>query len=377
MKAAHLRLLQKLLALPTAPLCEEHIAAFVRQWANRRQTVSLTTDRFGNMLLRCRRGTRTTRPLIFVAHMDHPGFEAVTMISQDRLKAIWRGGVTPDYFVGTGVRFYDGKRWTRGTIESIKTRKRHGRLRVESCTIRARGTVPTGALGMWDLPDPRVRGHHIHARACDDLAGMAAVLCAMSDLCRSHAHVNVGALFTRAEEVGFAGALCAARTGMVPRNAHVISIETSSEIPGVRMGDGPILRVGDASSVYAPKLTAACERIGQQLARRRAGFTFQRKLMDGGTSEATAFCDQGYEATGVCVALGNYHNMNRQRQRIASEYIDLRDLEALILWLRAIAIADHAPPADHPTLHQRLGELRKQWSTPLRTTVNRVHPPQP
>jgi endoglucanase len=39
-----------------------------------------------------------------------------------------------------------------------------------------------------------------------------------------------------------------------------------------------------------------------------AGITHQRKLMDGGGCEATAFGVYGYQATGLCLALGNWHN---------------------------------------------------------------------
>jgi hypothetical protein len=46
--------------------------------------------------------------------------------------------------------------------------------------------------------------------------------------------------------------------------------------------------------------------------------------MDGGTCESSAYCQRGYDATGICIALGNYHNMNVRRKRIGPEYVDLR-----------------------------------------------------
>ncbi|NNE43420.1 MAG: hypothetical protein HKN12_04375 [Gemmatimonadetes bacterium] len=38
-------------------------------------------------------------------------------------------------------------------------------------------------------------------------------------------------------------------------------------------------------------------------------FKFQRRLMDGGGCEASAFCAAGYRAGGVALPLINYHNM--------------------------------------------------------------------
>jgi hypothetical protein len=36
---------------------------------------------------------------------------------------------------------------------------------------------------------------------------------------------------------------------------------------------------------------------------------WQRKLMAGGACEASVFCQYGYDATCICLPLGNYHNM--------------------------------------------------------------------
>lgn len=40
----------------------------------------------------------------------------------------------------------------------------------------------------------------------------------------------------------------------------------------------------------------------------KSGVKHQRKLMDGGGCEATAFGTYGYQATGLCLPLGNWHN---------------------------------------------------------------------
>ena len=57
--------------------------------------------------------------------------------------------------------------------------------------------------------------------------------------------------------------------------------------------------------------------------------------MDGGTCEATAYLEAGYTASGLCVALGNYHNC-AVNGRIAAENIHLEDWRGLVKLMTAI-----------------------------------------
>ena len=170
---------------------------------------------------------------------------------------------------------------------------------------------------MWDFGGPTVRGNRIHARACDDLAGAAAMLCAMDELARKRESCDAYFLFSRAEEVGFIGAIAACRLKTIPQKCFVVAMETSSERADAKMGDGPILRVGDRATTFTHEATAHCHRIARELERSDRRFKYQRKLMDGGTCESSAYCRLGYEATGLCVALGNYHNVDVKRRKLA------------------------------------------------------------
>jgi putative aminopeptidase FrvX len=372
MKEAHKKLLLDLLALPTAPFNEQYIVDFVRRWAAQRKAVSLTQDRFGNLLLRIRRGNRSTRPLVLAAHMDHPGFEAKGMVSDQRLRAIWRGGVPPEYFEGAGVRFFSDGRWSRGRIVAVEVGLDRGRRRVKTADIEVQNPVARGAVGMWDFPDPVIRHQRIHARGCDDVAGVAAVLAAMDDLTGGRKPVDFAALLTRAEEVGFAGALAACRSGLIPRTARIISVECSSELPGARMGEGPILRVGDRTAIFSAALTEHCGLVAADLAASDEDFTFQRKLMDGGTCEASAFLGRGFETTGLCIALGNYHNVNARSRRLGPEYVDLGDFEQLIRWFVALATSRRPYRQDLPSLQAMLDHLERRDQPLLEQTASRV-----
>src|SRR6185295_15601887 len=95
-----------------------------------------------------------------------------------------------------------------------------------------------------------IRRGQIHGRACDDLGGVAAILATLIELKRRRARVNVIGVISRAEEVGFLGAMAVAAAKELPKNSLVVSLETSRELPGVKMGEGVILRVGDRTSIF-------------------------------------------------------------------------------------------------------------------------------
>ncbi len=91
-------------------------------------------------------------------------------------------------------------------------------------------------------------------------------------------------------------------------------------------------------SVFTPELTDWCGQVAQKLAQRRRKFAFQRKLMDGGTCESTAYVAFGYQATGLCLALGNYHNMNEKTGKLDSEYVSVTDWRNLSHWFEALVL---------------------------------------
>ena len=194
------------------------------------------------------------------------------------------------------------------------------------------------------------------------------MLCCIDRLARSAAGAEGYFLFTRAEEVGFIGALAACRLKTIPRRCFVVAVENSSELPGAHMGAGPILRVGDRATIFSPAVTAHCRAVADKLTASKR-FHYQRKLMDGGMCESTAYCELGYEATGVCLALGNYHNMNVKRKRISPEYVDLDDFNNLVKWFVELCKPQNRYTGRDPTLRARFNKLNRQYGSLLRKTV--------
>ena len=373
LNARHLATLKQLLSLPTAPFAERHVIAAILRYCRSRTAVKASRDTAGNILVHYRSGKRdVSRPICLTAHMDHPGFIVEERLDKHTIRTTWRGGVKPEYFVGARVRFYDetarngrlrgaglSGQWVRGKIESIATATLSGIDRVQTADVALKPDLRSGTIGMWDFPDPVVRGQRIYARGCDDIAGCAALLCCLDGLVRRKIETEAYCLFTRAEEVGFVGAIAACREMTIPDHCLVVSMETSAQLPHAPMGAGPILRVGDKATTFTPAATAHVRRVADKLAAADKSFKYQRRLMDGGTCESSVFCEFGYTATGTCVALGNYHNMDTQRGRVGAEFIDLSDFELMIRWFVELCRASDPFDGTDPVLRANFERLEE------------------
>ena len=85
--------------------------------------------------------------------------------------------------------------------------------------------------------------------------------------------------------------------------------------------------------------------------------------MAGGACEATVFCAYGYDATCLCLPLGNYHNMadlaavqarkNTTPPRVGHEFISVGDFDGLVDLLAACGRG--LPAGD--TIHERIDKL--------------------
>lgn len=346
-----LALAERTMSCPTAPFREGAVIEWIRAFAARQPHLVLRSDGHGNLELRRRHVRASRSPLVLGAHMDHPGFRAIRSTRTQRghrIDAWFLGGVRPECFAGARARFDDGARGVVARVESVRRDARSGDLRVR---LHAARPVAPGRLGTWDLPafrrarrDPDL----LETRSADDLAGVAAILAVLEQAERIDParRADVRGLFTRAEEVGFVGAIAAARGGTLPPGARIVAIEASKALAHAPQGGGPILRVGDRTSVFDDGLTRWLGRVATELAGPRGDrFRWQRRLMDGGTCESTAYQLYGYRCAALCVPLGNYHNMS-ERGRIAVESIRLSDLVGLVRFFEGMIRRDADCPRE-------------------------------
>ena len=357
-------ILTELCSLPTAPFVEQHVIEYARKFVKSHRNLSLRSDDFGNLLIELPGTNRGGPRWVFTAHMDHPGFVAEKMLDGLMLRAAFRGGVRAEYFKNSAVRFFDAGREITGVVKQITVGRERGYP--VRAVLQVSAPVGNGCPGMWDQGGGRTKGGKFHSRVCDDLAGAAAALKTIAELSRRPPKSTVAVLLTRAEEEGFVGAMAASLNPRLLRKSdRLVAIECSAMQPYAPQGKGAIIRIGDRTSVFNSDLSYFITQQAAALAKKDKAFQYQRALMPGGTCEATVYDVYGFAAASICVALGNYHNMDSATKKIAPEYIDLSDWQSMVKLFVRIARAGHEYEPGHRLLKARLEKRFEKWKALL------------
>ncbi len=357
MNASRYRLLMELLALPTAPFREGHVVAFVTHVLERAR-VPHFLDPVGNILVGCddarqyRRKLRAAREPVrlFIAHMDHPGFHGMRWRAPDRLAIRWHGGSPVKHVAGSRVWLADDSGYVgHGRLQKIRLHPAGysiatAEVQLDRGARPARSTPATSLYGGFAFRSPVWRaGQRLYTKAADDLVGVYAVLATALDQfrVRRRAEPPFLGLLTRAEEVGFVGAIGHFELGWLTARDNVVcvSLETSRTLPNALIGRGPVVRLGDRRTVF----DHGGVHVLSEVARAALPKQHQRRIMDGGTCEATAAIAYGLRAIGLSVPLGNYHNQGfeggpdcRRPQGPAPEFVHVDDIEGLTLLCREL-----------------------------------------
>jgi endoglucanase len=354
-------ILTEVCALPTAPFVEGRVVEYVEQFVRARKRLRLSRDQHGNLLVELPGRKRKLPRWVFGAHMDHPGFVSRRLIDNKTVECDFRGWVLAGLMPGARVRFFDDGREITGRVIDVTPEKDEGRgAPAKSARVRVAQPVGENVPGMFDLGEGTVRGKRFLGRVCDDLAGAAAALAMIDRLHASPPAAPVAVLLTRAEEEGFIGAIAAVlEPKLLRKTDRIIAIETSAMQPYAPQGKGPIIRVGDRTSIFNSALTYFLTQRAEAIRKRDKTFAYQRALMPGGTCEATVYDAYGYHAASICVALGNYHNMDRERKRIAPEYIDVDDWKGMVKLFIDVAKNGHEY---NPTNAALRGQIEKRFN---------------
>ena len=326
--------------------------------------LTITTDAYSNIIAKIPGTDVGATPFAMVAHMDHPGFEAVAAHG-DLVVASTLGGIPAGAFaegVAVQVILEDGGR-LRGTVAG-----RHGEesQRQVLISLDQPQSLEFPRPVVFDLTSFQIDGEFIHMRAADDLAGCASILATLAELARSSSSLrpagDVYGVFTRAEEVGLVGARLMAEARTLPADTLVVSAESSRTLPGAEMGSGPVIRVGDAGSTFNGDAEAALIKAREVLQERPEGFKSQRQLMSGGVCEASAFALHGYKTTGLAFPLGNYHN-GAPDDAIEAEYIHRDDFIGGVELM--VEAARQVGNRDTTHFRQRLGPVSDEYKERL------------
>jgi putative aminopeptidase FrvX len=385
------RWLVELTQLPTAAGREGRVVEWLSRWVGERADLMLERDAAGNLVVLARRrwgkgggagfAPGAEGPVFITAHLDHPAFVVERVVSPGTLELSFRGGVMEVFFEGAPIVVHTRGGGAIGAMLIGPAPASSPAGKHYLCELAGAATqVRVGDVATWSLPPAEIDSAGVlHTSACDDLAGAAAALGAMEalrEVCAAkgpEAVLDVRLLFTRAEEIGFVGAIAACKLGTMAKGSRVIALENSRAFADSPVGAGPIVRVGDRLSIFTPWLTNACAKKAEQitgapaqlLASQTAAAAgvggvgkWQRKLMPGGACEASVYCAYGYDATCLCLPLGNYHNMAHLAElqagtydraalgppRAAREYIAVADYLGLVNLL--VALGQDLPRED-------------------------------
>ena len=350
---------------PATAFREDGVARVVAEILDEAK-VPYSTDGYGNIIAHLAGASSdgSIPPIAFMAHMDHPGFEAVA-VDGDFLVGTAMGGVPQSSFeagVPLQVLLPDGQRLVAATAGPYGEASERKAL-ISLADSSRLAEVPLPASVVFDLVDFQLEDGYIRMRALDDLAGCGSTLAMLASLADETPAGDVYGVFTRAEEVGLVGARLLAEAGTLPRETLVVSLESSRTLPGAEIGGGPVIRVGDAGFTFNADAETALIRARETLQARPEGFKVQRQLMSGGTCEASAFSVYGYRTTGIAFPLGNYHN-GAPDGGIEAEYIDQEDyLGGVELMLEAVR---RMPEREDTAFRRRLREIPEEFRERMR-----------
>jgi putative aminopeptidase FrvX len=328
--------LERVASPPTAPYHEWRALDAIAVELKRLGLVP-QRDRYGQLSVHLTRGT-AERALVFVAHTDHPGFE-ITEVRGARGLARFRGGIDPTYFEGRSFPLIIHR---DGVIDGVKATGSgyvHDPVLPDwsagYCEIVSERPLAVGDWAVLDVPAFERRGDELHLRSADDLAGCAVILSTLQALRGETRPFSVHAVFTRAEEAGLFGARLVAEDVSIPKDAYVVSVEASNS-RYAPAGAGAVVRAGDYHNTFSNEAERYLRIAQERLAER--GIATQRRLLPGGTCEASAFVRLGWVATGIALPNTGYHNAGPNGDLVA-EMIRIDDV------LSAIALSAEAAVA--------------------------------
>lgn len=352
--------LKELLYQPTAPFREQHVARCACAQLEC-AGVPYFFDASGNIVVGVASATayrqllnaRDKEPVrVFIAHMDHPGFHGLRWIGKERLAVQWHGGSPLKHLAGARVWIADdGAELGEGQLSNVSLLKAgwaidKAEVRFSPQTLASLKTRKARTLfgGFAFRAHHWSSGKRLYTRAADDLTGVFAIVSTAIDLFRKSSAKKppfIG-LLTRAEEVGFVGAVrhleSSPLTG-AKRSLMCISLEASRTLPGALVGKGPVVRLGDRRTSFDSSGLQVLSELAQKILPGR----HQRRLMDGGSCEATAATAWGLPTIGITLPLGNYHNQGFEggmdcprAQGPAPEFVHLDDVEGELQLCRAL-----------------------------------------
>jgi len=334
MEKSDLSLFLELSNVPTTSFYEELVSNFIKSKLKEYE-IEYFEDKWGNIEVFFK--GEMDKEIVYISHMDHPGFEITEKVSKNLYKAKTLGGL-PKLCdsENSKVKTFNQEIQTKGKLvidnnesnsNEFRFTKSDRWLNKEFVLVELdNDNINYPCPVVFDLPSPKIYKDQIVTPVADDLAGCSLILETLKILKNTKMNYSIRAIFSRAEEVGLFGARLIAKSKRISKDSIIVSIETSSELPGAVSGSGPIIRTGDRASTFDNSGEIILLSSVKELMNEEKNFKFQRQLMNLGGCEATAFSAFGYKVTGISLPLINWHNAN-QDGNVEPERISITDYQ--------------------------------------------------
>ncbi|MCO6432122.1 MAG: hypothetical protein J5J00_14780 [Deltaproteobacteria bacterium] len=360
------KILSETLSVPTAPFCEGQLAAFIGKRLNRLAGIKLRTDRSGNILATYSSRSGKKLPICFQAHLDHPGFQFIKPLSPGLGLAEGLGGI-PENCVRGKLRFFgpDGSSVKATIIKFLRSGSK------KWVHIRHRGSIEPGSAGMWDMAPFREKGSWIAGRGFDDNLGAAILLYLLHHASRRRTAWGFQVLFTRAEEVGYVGAIELVRQKSFKLEKSILTVEMPRSAGALVAGNGVVIRAGDSMMDFDPLVSLRLNALARRLSG-KSWFKSQRGLGLLGGTESTVFQLEQCKVGSLCLPVKDAHNRHEQSGRPAYEQVHRGDLMSLELMLRTIISEPWDLEQPQQELRKKIHGKQRAWAGKLRKASPRL-----
>ncbi len=362
-------LLEEILNCPTAPFREHLIRELISKKMSQ-GNIPHFVDSVGNIVvgasssieLKKILNSKSKKPVFaFIAHMDHPGLHLKSKLSSHKNLFCfrWHGGGPIKGLKNAPIWLADlNGHSSIGEIVSFKSNKSktqitEGVLKIADPEFVTSKNQKEIFGGLHFKQFAWQSNSNIYTKAADDLAGVYSIAKLFLDLnsMRSSLPIVPIGILTIAEEVGWVGCLAHFKAysqwKKSKRKILAISLEASRTLPRARIGGGPVVRLGDKISIFDPAYSEALFALAQKVCHGKV----QKWVMNGGTCEGSVTQTIGIPTIALCVPLGNYHNTNfeggprcsKTNQGPAPEFINLDDLEGMVLIIKALCLNGLSP----------------------------------
>ncbi len=247
----------------------------------------IKVDALGNLIARKGKSSKNGKRIMLAGHMDEIGLIATHIDPNGFVRFSGIGGLYPHTLYSGRVRFMNG---TTGVIGGERITDIKKTLLISELFIDVGATSPkncpikTGDVAAFDRPFFDM-GKRMIAKAMDDRIGCAVMIEALRTLKNSPHEIYF--VFTTQEEVGLRGATTSA-FGIDPDIGISLDVTGSGDTPKARrmdvgLGKGPAIKIKDGGMLSDVRVVEWMISTAE-----KAKIPFQREVLEGGTTDATA-----------------------------------------------------------------------------------------